>query len=154
LPGDGDQLHRPLYPQLPRADLQQQFHWTDEGYGWILFSFQASYAVMNVAWGGLMDRLGLRLGYALAVVWWSLAAMGHALARSAFGFGFWRVQLGIGEAGNWPGAIKTIAEWFPQRERATATGLFNGGANIGAMIAPLLVAAIVRFSGWRAAFVA
>lgn len=132
--------------------LQEQFGWSDSGYGWILFAFQASYAGMNLGWGGIMDRVGLRLGYTLAVVWWSIAAMGHAWARSVWSFGFWRVQLGLGEAGNWPGAIKTIAVWFPQRERATATGLFNGGANIGAMIAPPILAFLVWWKGWEAAF--
>lgn len=132
--------------------LQDEFHWSNADYGRVLFVFQACYAVMNVGWGGIMDRLGIRLGYTLAVIWWSLAAMGHALARSVVGFGVWRGLLGIGEAGNWPGAIKTIAEWFPQRERATATGLFNGGSNIGAMIAPPIMAAIVMVSSWQAAF--
>lgn len=133
-------------------DLQKEFRWTNADYAWILFTFQASYAIMNLGWGGIMDRVGIRLGYTAAVVWWSLAAMGHALARSVWGFGFWRLQLGLGEAGNWPGAIKTIAEWFPQRERATATGLFNGGANIGAMIAPPLVLALVTMGDWQLAF--
>jgi ACS family hexuronate transporter-like MFS transporter len=132
--------------------LQEQFKWSDSEFGWILFAFQASYASMNVVWGSIIDRIGLRLGYALGVIWWSIAAMGHAFARSVTGFGFWRVQLGIGEAVNWPGAIKTIAEWFPQRERAMATGLFNGGANIGAMIAPPILAVIVAWKGWEAAF--
>jgi len=130
--------------------LQDQFGWSDPDYGWIVFAFQLSYATGNVAWGGIMDRIGTRLGYTVAVVWWSFAAMGHALARSAFGFGFWRLQLGIGEAGNWPGAIKTIAEWFPQRERCTATGLFNGGSNIGAMVAPFILAWIIAWPGWHA----
>ncbi len=132
--------------------LQQQFHWSDSGYGWILFTFQAAYATMNVVWGTIIDKIGLRKGYTIGVIWWSIAAMGHAFARSIWGFGFWRLQLGIGEAVNWPAAIKTIAEWFPQRERATATGLFNGGANIGAMVAPPILAFLVWWKGWEAAF--
>ncbi len=86
-----------------------------------------------------MDRIGTRVGYALAIVWWSLAAMGHALARTPFGFGVARAALGIGEAGIFPAAIKTVAEWFPKKERAFATGIFNAGSNVGAIIAPLTV---------------
>jgi ACS family hexuronate transporter-like MFS transporter len=138
-----------LAPQL-----KLQFHWTAEEYGWVLFAFQATYAFMNLPWGALMDRIGLRLGFFIAVVWWSLASMGHAFARSVVGFGVWRALLGIGEAGNFPGAVKSIAEWFPQRERATATGFLNAGANVGAMIAPLILFVLVKLFGWQAAFVA
>lgn len=134
-------------------DLQKIFHWTPQDFGWVLFAFQATYAVMNLPSGVLMDRLGLRKGYALGVVWWSFASMGHALATSVFGFGIWRAMLGIGEAVNFPAAVKTISEWFPQRERATATGVLNAGANVGAMIAPVVLALLVTHFGWKAAFV-
>src|SRR4051794_5963191 len=134
-------------------DLQKQFRWTDSEYGWILFAFQASYASMNLVWGGILDRIGSRLGFALAVIWWSLAAMGHAVARGVMGFGFWRLMLGVGEAGNFPAAVKTIAEWFPQRERATATGFLNAGANIGTMVAPFVIGLLVWWKGWQAAFI-
>jgi ACS family hexuronate transporter-like MFS transporter len=134
--------------------LKSQFHWSPEQFGWVLFSFQATYALMNLPSGALMDRIGLRKGYALAVVWWSFASMGHALARSVVGFGVWRALLGIGEAANFPAAVKSISEWFPQRERATATGILNAGANVGAMVAPLILFFLVSRFGWKAAFVA
>ncbi len=133
-------------------DLQKQFKWTPAEFGWVLFSFQATYAFCNLPWGALTDRLGLRKGFAAAVVLWSLASMGHAFARSVVGFGFWRALLGIGEAANFPACVKTIAHWFPQRERATATGVLNAGANVGAMIAPGILFLLVHYFGWQAAF--
>ncbi len=133
-------------------DLQKQFHWTPQEFGWVLFAFQATYAFCNLPWGALTDRLGLRTGFASAVVLWSLAAMGHAFARSAAGFGFWRALLGIGEAANFPASVKAIAEWFPQRERAIATGVLNAGANVGAMVAPGILFVLVHRFGWQAAF--
>jgi MFS transporter, ACS family, aldohexuronate transporter len=101
----------------------------------------------------MLDRMGTRLGYALAIVLWSIAAMGHALARSAFGFGAWRFLLGLGESANFPAAIKTVAEWFPKRERAFATGIFNAGTNVGAVIAPAVVPFIALRYSWPWAFV-
>jgi ACS family hexuronate transporter-like MFS transporter len=103
--------------------------------------------------GRLIDWLGSRTGYLLAVVVWSLAAMAHALASSAIGFGVARFALGLGEAGNFPVAIKTVADWFPKRERALSTGIFNSGSNVGAILAPLMVPWIANEWGWRAAFV-
>jgi ACS family hexuronate transporter-like MFS transporter len=100
-----------------------------------------------------MDILGTRMGFSLAVVCWSLAAMGHALARSAFGFGVARFALGLSESGNFPAAIKTVAEWYPKSERALATGIFNSGSNVGAIVAPLVVPWIATRYGWRWAFV-
>jgi ACS family hexuronate transporter-like MFS transporter len=133
-------------------DLEKRFGWTAQEFGWVLFAFQATYAFCNLPWGALTDRIGLRKGFSAAVVLWSLACMGHALARSVAGFGFWRALLGIGEAANFPASVKTIAEWFPQRERATAAGILNAGANVGAMVAPGILLLLVRHFGWQSAF--
>ena len=119
--------------------LQHDIGWNDIQYSNIVAAFQAAYALGLLVVGGLIDRLGTRIGYALAIGLWSAASMAHALARSAFGFGVARAALGLGESGNFPAAIKTIAEWFPRKERAYATGLFNSGSNIGAIAAPLFV---------------
>ena len=104
--------------------------------------------------GRIMDRLGTRRGYAIVIAWWSVAAAAHSLVTSALGFGVARFFLGLGESGNFPAAIKTVAEWFPRRERALATGIFNAGANIGAVIAPLMIPWVALRYGWRGAFIA
>ena len=134
-------------------DLKAGIGWTEVDYGNIVAAFNAAYAFGLLLAGRLMDRIGTRAGYALAIVWWSLAAMGHALARTPFGFGVARAALGAGEAGNFPAAIKTVAEWFPKKERALATGLFNAGSNVGAIVAPLTVPWIAMHLGWRWAFI-
>jgi ACS family hexuronate transporter-like MFS transporter len=134
--------------------LQRSIGWDEAGYGWIVTSFQAAYAISLLVIGRVMDRLGTRKGFSLAIIIWSLAAMGHALARTAFGFGVARFGLGLGEGGNFPAAIKTVAEWFPKKERALATGVFNAGSNLGPIIVPLTVPWIVAHYGWQAAFVA
>jgi ACS family hexuronate transporter-like MFS transporter len=134
-------------------DLANSIGWNKIEYGHIVSAFTAAYAVGLLTAGWLMDRLGSKIGYALAIVWWSLAAMSHALANTAFGFGVARVALGLGEGGNFPGAIKTTAEWFPKKERALATGIFNSGTNVGAIVAPLVVIPIAARYGWRWAFV-
>ena len=134
--------------------LQHSIGWTEAQYGYIVGAFQLAYAIGLVAAGRMVDRLGSRIGFALIMGFWSLASMGHALAASAFGFGIARFFLGLGEAGSFPAAIKTTAEWFPQRERSLATGIFNSGANIGAILAPALVPWITLKFGWRAAFLA
>ena len=134
-------------------DLKIAIGWTEVDYGNIVAAFNAAYAFGLLMAGRLMDRVGTRVGYALAIVWWSLAAMGHALARTPFGFGVARAALGVGEAGNFPAAIKTVAEWFPKKERAFATGLFNAGSNVGAIVAPLTVPWIAQHLGWRWAFI-
>src|SRR5438105_7322673 len=134
-------------------DLQAAFHWTEIDYGNIVAAFNAAYALGLLLAGRLIDRFGTKIGYATALIIWSLAAMSHALARSAFGFGVARAALGIGEAGNFPAAIKTTAEWFPKKERALATGIFNSGTNLGATVTPLIIPWIVERFGWRAAFV-
>jgi MFS transporter, ACS family, hexuronate transporter len=134
-------------------DLQTTIGWTDTQYGDINAAFSFAYALGFLLVGRLIDRVGTRLGYAGALVVWSLAAAGHALARSAFGFGVARFLLGLGEAGNFPAAIKTTAEWFPRRERALATGIFNAGSNLGAVLAPLCVPMLALTAGWQAAFI-
>jgi ACS family hexuronate transporter-like MFS transporter len=133
-------------------DLQREIGWTDTQYGDINAAFTLAYAVGFLVMGWLIDRVGTRVGYALALTLWSLAAAGHALARTALGFGIARACLGLGEAGNFPAAIKTVAEWFPRQERALATGIFNAGTNVGAVIAPLLVPFLALRWGWQAAF--
>src|SRR5215510_703102 len=133
-------------------DLKVAIGWTEVDYGNIVAAFNAAYAFGLLMAGRLMDRVGTRIGYALAIVWWSLAAMGHALAHTPFGFGVARAALGVGEAGNFPAAIKTVAEWFPKKERAFATGIFNAGLNVGAIVAPLTVPWIAGHWGWRWAF--
>ncbi len=134
-------------------DLQRSMGWNEIDYGYIVTAFQAAYAVGLLVVGNLMDRFGTRRGFSLAIIFWSVAAMGHALARSALGFGVARFALGLGEAGNFPAAIKTVAEWFPKRERALATGIFNSGSNVGAILAPLTVPFIAINYGWQWAFI-
>jgi ACS family hexuronate transporter-like MFS transporter len=135
-------------------ELQRTFAWSEIEYGYIITAFQAAYAIGLLTAGAVIDRLGTRLGYALAIIIWSLAAMSHALVGSVAGFAMARFALGLGEAGNFPAALKTVAEWFPRRERAFATGIFNSGSNIGAIVAPLTVPIIAVTFGWRAAFLA
>jgi ACS family hexuronate transporter-like MFS transporter len=122
-------------------------------YGNIVTIFQLFYGVSMLLAGRLIDKFGTKIGYGISVFLWSIAAMGHSLAKGVIGFGFWRALLGVGESGNFPAAIKTIAEWFPKKERALATGIFNSGANIGAIVAPLAIPAIVITWGWQAAFI-
>ena len=122
-------------------------------YGAIVSAFQLSYAIGMLLMGRFIDWIGTKLGYAFAFVGWSLAAVGHALARGPVGFGVARAFLGVTEAGNFPAAIKTIAEWFPKKERAFATGIFNSGTNVGAILAPILVPLIYVSWGWQMAFI-
>lgn len=122
-------------------------------YGYIVTAFQLFYAFGMVIAGRLIDKFGTKIGYGISVLLWSFAAMGHALAKGAFGFGFWRALLGVSESGNFPAAIKTVAEWFPKRERALATGIFNSGTNVGAIVAPLAVPAMATAWGWQSAFI-
>lgn len=123
-------------------------------YGYILAAFQLAYAIGMVVAGGLTDKLGTRKAFAIAIALWSVAAMLPGAAFSVLTFGIAMFLLGLGEAANFPACIKTVAEWFPKRERALATGIFNSGANIGNIAVPLLVPFLVAFTGWRGAFVA
>jgi ACS family hexuronate transporter-like MFS transporter len=133
--------------------LQRELRWTETDYGAIVSWFSLAYGVGLLLMGRVLDRIGARLGFSVAIVVWSLAAMAHALARTVGGFSIARAALGLGEAGNFPGAIKAVAEWFPRKERALATGLFNAGSNVGAIIAPIAVPWIALTWGWRAAFI-
>jgi ACS family hexuronate transporter-like MFS transporter len=138
---------------LLKDTLEVQFNWSDTDYANIVSAFQFVYAISMLFAGRFMDWLGTKWGYAWSLIIWSFAAMGHALAKSTFGFMVARGFLGFGESGNFPAAIKTIAEWFPKKERALATGIFNSGTNVGAILAPLVVPWIVTHLGWEAAFI-
>jgi len=133
-------------------DLGRIIGWNELQYASIVFAFQTAYAIGLVAAGAIIDRLGARLGYALAISVWSIAAMSHSLVATVAGFVVVRFLLGLGEAGNFPAALKTVAEWFPRRERALATGIFNSGSNVGAIVAPLAVPLIAVAWGWQYAF--
>src|SRR5258706_3219057 len=134
--------------------LQKDIGWSEAQYGAIVSWFTLAYAIGYLGAGRLMDKIGTRLGFALSVVVWSLAEIAHSLAHTVTGFGLARAALGVGESGNFPASIKTVAEWFPVRERALATGIFNAGSNIGAIVTPLVVPWIGLNWGWRAAFIA
>lgn len=137
---------------LLKPVLEKDLGWQESDYGWVVFAFQTAYAAMMPFAGRLIDRLGTRLGYVLAVGVWSAAAMCHSLAANAMQFAMARFALGIGESANFPAALKTVANWFPVRERALATGIFNSGSNIGATVAPLAVPWLAVHYGWRSAF--
>ena len=136
-----------------KPTLEGEIGWSELDYSWIVVAFQTAYALGLLVVGGLMDRLGTRKGFSITVILWSLAAMGHALVSSVMGFGVARFLLGLGESGNFPASIKTVAEWFPKKERALATGIFNAGTNVGVIAASLIVPAITLAWGWRWAFV-
>jgi ACS family hexuronate transporter-like MFS transporter len=134
--------------------LQSQIRWSESDYGWIVFAFTSAYALGVLFFGWFVDRYGTKIGYTVSVLWWSVAAMAHALVRTPLGFGAARAGLGLSESGNFPAAVKAIAEWFPKKERALATGIFNSGANIGAVAAPAVVPWLTVTYGWQAAFIA
>jgi ACS family hexuronate transporter-like MFS transporter len=138
---------------LLKPTLQLQFGWTEVGYSNIVLAFQFAYGIGLLFIGKLIDRIGTRKGFSLAVFVWSAAAMAHAAASSVFQFGLARFSLGLGEAGSFPASVKAVAEWFPKKERALATGLFNCGSNIGSTVTPLLVPWITYRFGWRMAFI-
>jgi MFS transporter, ACS family, hexuronate transporter len=132
--------------------LRDQFRMTNTDYSHVVFAFLLAYTFMQSGSGRIMDWLGTRRGMGLTIAWWSVAAMLHAFAGSVLQFGIFRFLLGLGEAGNWPGGVKTVSEWFPPKERAFAIGLFNSGSCVGALVAPPLVVWIALHFGWRAAF--
>ena len=132
--------------------LKKDLGWDEAGFGWINFAFSLAYAIMFGVAGRVLDRIGVKAGLIWAVTVWSVAAVCHSLAQGVIGFAIARFALGLGEAGNFPGCIKATAEWFPRRERAFATGIFNASSNMGVMLSPLIVMLAVRF-GWRAAFI-
>src|SRR5580698_7165143 len=136
-----------------KGTLQHDLGWNEIDYSNLVFFFQAAYAIGIVLMGRLVDRLGSRLGYALSMIFWSLASMAHAGCNSFASFAIARSALGFGESGVFPASIKTVAEWFPQKERALATGIFNAGSNVGAILTPLIVPWITTHYGWRTAFV-
>jgi ACS family hexuronate transporter-like MFS transporter len=134
--------------------LETEIGWSEQEYGYIVAAFQFAYAVGTFVMGYVIDRLGTRWGFTIAISLWSLASMLHAAARSWVGFALARIGLGLSEAGNFPAAIKTVAEWFPKKERAFATGLFNGGSNVGAILAPLVIPLIIAAMGsWKWVFI-
>jgi ACS family hexuronate transporter-like MFS transporter len=135
-----------------KPTLEHSIGMTEVSYGYIVDAFQIAYAIGLLAAGRLIDKLGTRIGYMLVMAVWSFSAMGHALASTVLEFGFARFFLGLGESGNFPAAIKTVAEWFPQNERSLATGIFNSGANVGAILAPAIVPWVTLRYGWHAAF--
>jgi MFS transporter, ACS family, hexuronate transporter len=137
---------------LLKPILEKEFSWTETDFAHIVMAFTAAYAIGLISFGWLIDKIGTKLGYSITIVVWSVAGMLHALARSAFGFGMARVGLGLGEAGNYPAAMKTVAEWFPKKERALATGFFNAGTSVGVVVALLVVPLILNFYGWQEVF--
>lgn len=137
---------------LLKPTLEAEFNWSETDYSRIVMAFQAAYALSLIGFGAIIDRIGTKIGYIFSVVVWSIGAMLHAAVHSTLGFGFMRALLGLGEGGNFPVAIKATAEWFPKKERALATGIFNSGTNIGAVVAPIMVPWILGLYGWREAF--
>jgi ACS family hexuronate transporter-like MFS transporter len=138
---------------LLKPILEKDFSWSEKDYGYIVMAFQSSYALGLLLFGRLIDKVGTKIGYTVSIILWSIAAILHSLAKTTFGFGFARIGLGFGESGNFPAAIRAVTEWFPKKERALATGLFNSGTNIGAVIAPIMVPWILGIYGWQQAFI-
>jgi ACS family hexuronate transporter-like MFS transporter len=135
-----------------KPTIQNDLHFSETDFGNIIFFFSIAYAIGYAGMGWLTDKIGIRLGLAAAAILWCLASAAHGMVASVTGFIVARIVLGLGEGGNFPTCIKTIATWFPVRDRALATGIFNSGSNIGAMLAPLIGALVVSLSGWQAAF--
>jgi len=133
--------------------IAEDLGWSEADYGYIVTAFQIAYAIGLITTGRLLDKFGVRIGYLWAIIVWSIAGMAHAAARGVASFAAARFALGIGESANFPAAIKSVAEWFPKKERAFATGLFNSGATVGAVTAPLIVSAITLAMGWQWAFI-
>ena len=137
---------------LLKPILEKEFNWSETDFARIVMAFTAAYALGLLISGRIIDKIGSNLGYSITIIFWSIAGMLHAFARSAFGFGMARIALGFGEAGNYPAAMKTVSEWFPRKERALATGLFNAGTSIGVVLSLLIVPLILQFAGWKEVF--
>src|SRR5258708_22441742 len=137
-----------------KPTLQAELKWTESSYADIVLWFQAAYAIGYLCFGPIIDRIGARLGYAVAFSVWTLAHIGHGFVHSITQFALMRFTLGLGESGSFPASLKSVSEWFPQKERALAVGIFNARSNVGAIITPIVVPAITLAWGWRAAFVA
>lgn len=135
-----------------KPTLEQEFSWSEKDFAYIVMAFTAAYAVGLVSFGWLIDKIGTRAGYSWSVIVWSVSGMLHALARSVTGFSLARIGLGIGEAGNFPAAMKAVAEWFPKKERALATGIFNAGTSVGVVLALLITPWILVNYGWQEVF--
>lgn len=146
-------LDRQVISLLKEDYLDRQFGWTEQDYANIVIAFQIAYAIGLLLAGGIIDRVGTKIGYAASIVLWSIAAILHGFVGNTAGFIAVRGFLGVSEAGNFPAAIKTVAEWFPGKERALATGIFNTGSNIGAVFAPLIVPVIAVMFSWEMAFI-
>ena len=146
-------IDRSILSLIKPEYLDKELGWTNTQYGYVNSAFQFAYALGLLGFGWFIDRFGTKIGYTVSIVFWSVAAAGHAVVGSAFGFGVARVFLGLGEGGNFPAAIKTVAQWFPRAERAFANALFNSGSNIGSVVAPLVVLPIAAAWGWRSTFV-
>src|SRR5882724_10124699 len=136
-----------------KPTLQAELKWTESSYVDIVFWFQAAYAIGYLGFGPIIDRIGARAGYAVAFTVWTLAHIGHGFVHSITQFALMRFTLGLGESGSFPSSLKSVSEWFPQKERALAVGVFNAGSNVGAIITPLVVPAITLAWGWRVAFI-
>lgn len=136
-----------------KPTLEVEFNWTETDYANIVMVFAACYALGYIVFGNFIDRIGSKLGYTISITVWSIAAVAHAFVRSTFGFGAVRAILGLGEGGNFPAAVKATAEWFPKKERALATGIFNSGTSIGAVAAPILIPWLLGSYGWKMAFI-
>ena len=137
---------------LLKPILEKEFNWTETDFAHIVMAFTASYAIGLISIGWIIDKIGTKIGYTITIIFWSIAGMLHAFAKSAFGFGVARVGLGLGEAGNYPAAMKTVAEWFPDKERAMATGIFNMGTSVGVVVALFIVPIILQNYGWQEVF--
>jgi ACS family hexuronate transporter-like MFS transporter len=135
-----------------KPSLQKAYGWSETGYGDVVFWFQAAYGLGYLVFGRLVERVGAKLGYALAVGLWTVGHMAHAFVTSTAGFALVRIPLALGESGAFPSALAAVSDWFPRRERALAIGIFNAGSNLGAILTPLIVPAIALAWGWRAAF--
>ena len=130
-----------------------ELHWTNAQFGWINSLFKGAYALSYLAFGWFIDKYGTKIGYVVSITAWSLAAAAHALVTTIGGFGVARIALGVGEGGNFPAAIKVVAQWFPRKERTFATTLFNSGGNVGALLAPAIIPPIALAFGWHGAFI-